>query len=144
MYSAASVLIPFFKTVVVIPAMSVAAMPNWSYADLQKFAEHLCNTTAVFYQEGTRLFYCFCGYGLILLCPFSTGRAAPVFLTTCCPGWSSTLITWRTLWRSEHKPTWRRKEKLKTSSIKFYHSKKKKKSLSQPRFLSFQKKLQLT
>lgn len=57
---------------------------------------------------------------------FSIGRAAPASSTTCCPGWSSTPITWRTWWRSEHKPTWRRKERRKTSSIKFYRSKKKK------------------
>lgn len=32
-------------------------------------------------------------------------------------------IIWRTWWRSEHRPTWKRKGKQKTYSIKFYHSK---------------------
>lgn len=40
-----------------------------------------------------------------LMLMFSTGRAAPVSWTTCSPGWSSMPTTWRTWWRSEHKPT---------------------------------------
>lgn len=53
---------------------------------------------------------------------FSTGRAAPASSTTCSPGWSNMPTTWRTWWRSERRPTWRRRGKLRTYSIKSYLS----------------------
>lgn len=50
--------------------------------------------------------------------PLPAGRAAATSWTTCCRAWSSTPTTWRSWWRSEPKPTWRRSARLRLSSTR--------------------------
>lgn len=50
--------------------------------------------------------------------PLPAGRAAATSWTTCCRAWSSTPTTWRSWWRSELKPTWRRSARPRLCSTR--------------------------
>lgn len=51
-----------------------------------------------------------------------TGRVARAYWTTCCCAWNSMPITWKSWWRSAHRPIWRRNARLRLCSTKFYPS----------------------
>lgn len=60
--------------------------------------------------------------GFWLLFVFVAEKGAPASSITCCPEWSSMPTTWRTWWRSERRPTWRRRGEPKICFTKSCHS----------------------